>query len=201
MLKSISMINKRNYINKTIQIVIIMLSILMILSGCYRGGVELKNGFIFDSGNADPIPKYLCAYQSDYNEFDIGFVYLDFYFGGWFTSEIKYELQHESYPSFRLFFSNDQGEKYLIKEVKEQLVSEKYACYVAPTPQGSKIEVLFNHSETLRVPAHLFSEEEGRIYFSIYGANEKSPVNTEEKYLGGTGFNYRVVEGKVILSN
>ena len=168
---------------------------------------SLGNDFDLESGfkqsfHGEESPINYCAYRSKTNKFDIKHVTLDFYYGGYY--DIDYELQNTtSYPTFDIYFKDDQGNKYLVKHVEENFVSEKYSCDFVYDDDRNICEIKYNHSETLTIPAELFTKESGKIWFSIEGKNILAPETDRPQSLVITGICifYNVIDGEVVLSS
>lgn len=162
----------------------------------------LESGFK-QSFHGEESPINYCAYRSKTNKFDIKHVTLDFYYGGYY--DIDYELQNTtSYPTFDIYFKDDQGNKYLVKHVEENFVSEKYSCDFVYDDDRNICEIKYNHSETLTIPAELFTKESGKIWFSIEGKNILAPETNYSKSLVITGiciFYKKVENGQIVLSS
>ena len=109
------------------------------------GGLE--TGFK-PSGSMDsaPLPWSFCAFKSETNVFDIDDVTLDVYFGGNF-SEGVYTIREnsKSYPSFELYFENDQGKECFVKRIDENFISEKYSCEWICDKDWNLIEIKYNY--------------------------------------------------------
>ena len=92
-------------------------------------GAVLESGFKPSSSGEPSPPEDFCAYKSDTNEFDIDNVTLDFFFGGHYPSGVEFELTHgRNYPAFDLYFIDEDDNKFFIKHIEENFVSEKYSC-------------------------------------------------------------------------
>ena len=88
----------------------------------------LENGFKL-SNDADETPIFYCAYRSDKTEFNINDVTLDFYYGGYYYQGAEYELENaHDFPSFELYFTDNEGNKFFVKRVEENFVSDKYTA-------------------------------------------------------------------------
>ena len=164
-----------------------------------------KESSVLESGfkpsASDETSPYFAAYKSDKTEFDIDNVTLEFFYGGNYSPEIEFELEHGSnYPWFDIGFKNDEHDRVLIKRVEENFVSEKYRCRVILSENRETYEVKYNHSETITIPKEMFTKETGIIWFLTYGEN---PRDFEPKYqsLAGTYIHYKIVGDKVFLSN
>lgn len=164
-------------------------------------GAVLESGFKpSGSGAPSPAPNF-CAYKSDTNEFDIDNVTLDFFFGGYYQFGFECELTNgSSYPAFDLYFTAEDGNKFFIKHIEENFVSEKYSCEVTHDENWHITEIKYNHSEKLTIPSEIFTKEKGLIWFSIYSADANTVAQRVECIASVTIF-YQVADGKVILSS
>ena len=162
----------------------------------------LESGFK-QSFHGEESPVNYCAYRSETNKFDIKHVTFDFYYGGYY--DIDYELQNTtSYPTFDIYFKDDHGNKYLVKHVEENFISEKYSCDFVYEDDRNICEIKYNHSETLTIPAELFTKESGKIWFSIEGKNILAPETNNPRSLVITGiciFYKKVESGQIVLSS
>ena len=160
----------------------------------------LENGFK-PSNDADETPIFYCAYRSDKTEFNINDVTLDFYYGGYYYQGAEYELENaHDFPSFELYFTDNEGNKFLVKRVEENFVSDKYSCDLIYDNDWNVINVDFNHSEAVTIPKEIFTEDVGLIYFSIYSENAKE-LESQTKVIAGIGIYYKVIGEQVVLSN
>lgn len=160
----------------------------------------LENGFK-PSNSAEESPIDFCAYKSDTNEFEIDDVTLDFFFGGEYYMGVEYELSNgRSYPTFDLGFADEDGNNFFVKHIEENFVSDKYSCEVVCDENCDIAEIRYNHSEQITIPSEMFTKENGQIWFVIYGANVNE-IEQEYKCITGICIFYKVLNGKVILSN
>lgn len=163
----------------------------------------LESGFKPLAGSEETLFNF-CAYKSDTNEFDINDVTLDFYYGGYFYNGIEFALENDqNYPTFDLYFVNDQGDRCLVKHSEENFVSDKYSCEVVFDENGYMKEIKYNHSEQLTIPAELFTKQSGQIWLEIEGVNilETEPENRKDIFITGICIFYKVNNGQIILSS
>lgn len=147
-----------------------------------------------------PLPGRYCAFKSETNVFDINEVTLDVYFGGDFSDGIDTIRENsESFPSFELYFENDQGNECFIKRIEENFVSEKYSCDLVCDENWNLLEIKYNYHETLTIPAELFTKEKGMIWFVARGVNTHKPEDGLQN-IAGNVLLYEVKDGKVILT-
>ena len=178
--------------NGVYRVFLILMMVVLLATGCEQNSplppeesagtlsVGLEDGF--QSSNGDESPRYLCAYRSDKTEFDIDDVTLAFYYGGYYYNGAEYELENLSdFPYFDLYFSDDGGERYFVKRVEENFVSEKYNINFTYDENRSVIKRTFNHSEVIRINA---KEAEPRF-----------------RCIASIGVFYKVIGEKVVLSN
>ena len=179
-----------------LMVVILLLTSTLILASCGNKGLEA--GFYYTSiGNDDaPYPMFRCAYKSDKTEFDINDVTLTFYYGGLYSLYLQEERSSISYPGYELYFSNDWTElkKMLIKQVEDELISEKYRFTTKKFFCYNFCE--FNYFVELTIPKELFGNEEGVIWFSIYSRN----INNEDEIFETIDVYYKKDGDKIILS-
>ncbi|MBQ9760358.1 MAG: hypothetical protein IJW16_03295, partial [Clostridia bacterium] len=123
--------------NLFVRMVLILLILAMPLTSCAQTeptgqGTEesteatgIMDGFTV--GDGDESLCITCAYKSDKTVFDIDDVTLTFYYGGDFYDSLELELEKGyNIPWFELYFKDENGKKYFIRRVEENLVSEKY---------------------------------------------------------------------------
>ena len=194
------------------KLIVVLILISMVFTGCIPGGnigantgEGFQKGLKFSPINGDhTVPPSVandCACRSDKTEFNINFVILDFYYGGKFSENLEYEKQYtQDYPTFDLYFKDDDGNKVFVKRVFENFVSDKYRYHEIKNEYGYTVEKIFNHSEKLWIPKKLFNKEKGVIYFSLYGENHRY---SEPKYetIASMSICYKVVGNKVVLSS
>ena len=160
---------------------------------------SIESGFTLPNDGCET-SIFQCAYKSDKTVFDIDNVTLDFYYGGYYNPSVEYELIFTDIPSFELYFEDDGGEKYYIKQVEENFISEKYNCEFIDNGEYI-IDIIFNYSESITIPKEIFTKDSGYIYFTIYGKNVRNH-NPQTELITGIGFYYKVIGGgKVLLSN
>ncbi|MBE7088633.1 MAG: hypothetical protein E7370_03845 [Clostridiales bacterium] len=160
----------------------------------------LENGFKPCDGE-DETPIFYCAYRSDKTEFDIDNVTLDFYYGGYYYQGAEFELENaHDFPSFELYFEEDNGNNFFVKRVEENFVSDKYSCEVVYDENWHITEIRYNHSEQITIPSEVFTKENGQIWFEIHSANAND-IESEVKCITGISIFYQVSNGRVILSN
>lgn len=159
---------------------------------------SIKSGFQYSNGA--PLPSDFCAYSSDTNKFDIDNVSLTFFYGGWFSPDINFELENGiNIPEFDVYFGDSDHEPiYTIAHKNENYVSEKYRCRIT-SDESHLVIINFNYSEKITIPRSLFSEDQGVIRFCISGTD----VNAENpKYhiISLIYINYDVANEIVVLS-
>ena len=160
----------------------------------------LENGFRPSNSAADAPANY-CAYKSDTNEFNIDDVTLEFFFGGHYASGVEHELSHSrNYPTFELYFVDEEGNRYFVKRIEENFVSDKYSCEVVYDENWYITEIRYNHSEQITIPSEVFTKENGQIWFEIHSANAND-IEPEVKCITGISIFYQVSNGRVVLSN
>ena len=160
----------------------------------------LENGFK-PSNSAAEAPANYCAYKSDINEFNIDDVTLEFFFGGHYASGVEHELSHSrNYPTFDLYFVDEEGNRYFVKRIEENFVSDKYSCEVVYDENWYITEIRYNHSEQITIPSEVFTKENGQIWFEIHSANAND-IEPEVKCITGISIFYQVSNGRVVLSN
>lgn len=145
-----------------------------------------------------------CAYRSHTEKFDIHSVTLRFYYGGYYPNGIEYTLENEqSYPTFDLYFVNDEGDRYLAKHVEENFISEKYSCDIAYDDSRNIYEICYKHSEILTIPAELFTKQSGMIRFEVEGVNilEQGFENEKNLSIAEICIFYKVIDGEIVLSS
>ncbi len=202
-----------------------MLLIILTFTVCATG-CDLSNIFNFgekndneqddDSNISGPIYEIgYCTYKSDKTVFDIDDVTLDFYYSNKVMNQVGdlkflpgFVENAMSIPYFELFFVDEEENKYLIKRVEENFISEKYISKV--TFEDDLVENVFrptdikyNHSEAITIPKELFKKDKGVIKFEIRGLNIhfsdeiKSLRNID--YITSLDIAYKVEGDKVIL--
>ncbi len=176
-----------------VMLIIMILSVL-ILASCKRDGLEA--GFKSSIHGCEDVNLFSLAYKSDTNQFNISNVTLTFYYGGGYGDDIEYTRETTfNYPNFELYFYNDEQTHILVRRVEENLVSEKYRCWIG---RGSRR--VFNHSEELTIPKELFTKETGVISLGLFGADAR--INEEEpKLLSWINIYYKKDVDKITLSS
>ena len=157
----------------------------------------LEGGFNYPSLDALP-SNIFCGYRSEHSEFDINNVTLNFYYGCVFLTDLEYELTMKSYPNFEIAFQHENGEKFTVKKVDENLISEKYSCEAVWDENWYIVDMIFNHSESLTIPKELFINETGIIYLQIYGINQALDKNVIECIVS-TPIAYEKTGDKIVL--
>ena len=173
---------------------IIMISSVLTLVSCKGDGLEA--GFKMSIRGSGEVNLFSLAYKSDTDQFDINNVTLTFYYGVACEDDIEYVRKTRfNYPNFELYFYNDEQTHILARRVEENLVSEKYRCWIG---RGSRM--VFNHSEELTIPKELFTKETGVICLGLYGADART--NEEEpKLLNLIEIYYKKDGDKITLSS
>lgn len=166
-------------------------------------GFDLESGFR-QSFYGEESQSNFCAYRSETDKFDINHVALDFYYGGYYYNGVEFALENTmNCPTFDIYFTNDQGDKYLVKHVNENFVSDKYSCKLVYDDNLNNYEVKYNYAETLTIPAELFVKESGMIWLEIEGKNILEPDTDDPKslYITGICIFYNMSNGEVVLSS
>lgn len=192
--------------------ILILMMVVLLATGCEQNSplppeedagnpsVGLEDGFQSSNG-CDDSPRYLCAYRSDKTEFNIDDVTLVFYYGGYYYNGVEYELENlYDFPYFDLYFSDGGGERYFVKRVEENFVSEKYNIHFTYDENWNVVERTFNHSEVITIPKEIFKDESGRIYFAVYSANVREAA-PRFRSIASIGIFYKVIGEKVVLSS
>ena len=144
-----------------------------------------------------------CEYKSEKIEFDINDVSLEFSYGGYYSVYVE-DIRREivSIPWFNLCFENNSGNRVVVRRVDEEFISEKYDCTVAYDEQHYIDDIEYNYSEYITIPEELFTNEKGKIIFSIRGESMRDgEIIREEDVIVSIPIFYEVVDGKVILSS
>lgn len=174
-------LNKGKIVRGLFATLSLLLAFCMLLTGCGGKGLESE----FDESNGDMRPKYYCAYKSDTNKFSVNDVTLEFYYGGYFSDNLEHEREYTSnYPTFGLYFMNDEEDKICIRTVEENFKSEKYRCTPKENIFGNIIGWKFNHSEILTIPKELFTKGSGKITFAIYAEDVNAYKEDVNAYAG-----------------
>ncbi len=166
---------------------LIMLFTALTLSGCgiFYQGIEC--GFYYRDIRSD----FFCAYNTDKREFNIDDVTLTFYYGGNYklSNDGKYYATEElgtTCPNFELHFVNENGDRYLIRNIEEDFYSEKYMVtfndLLCPIPIT---KVTFQYSEDITIPSELFVSDSGYIRFCVGTQYPQNP-----NYFPSNGHNY-----------
>ena len=160
-------------------LLILLLASAVNFTACRNKGLEAG----FDQRGH--VPEFLCAYKSDKREFDIDDVILTFYYGG---------NKGIHLPSFELYFENEEGNEYLIKEIKnhnpeQYMVSIEYKRILF-IYDGT---ITFTYGEILKIPKELFVNDKGYIRFCM-----KS--NDVEDFWSSQIVYYKVKGNTVLLS-
>lgn len=177
-----------------------------------KKGTEGGYGFGYYSGDGCESPPGYAAFSSDKDSFDINDVTLTFYYGDSYSSGVEADLSFRSYPIFDVYFTHfNQGkyDKYLVKHVEENFVSEKYRCflthdYIYAIYYGGYVldivDVQYNHSEEFTIPKEVFIKESGVIFFRVKGDNVRDN-DPRMEHMAGIDIYYKIVDGRVILSD
>ena len=177
---------------KIIGVLLILFTFASSLSGCSLPDIfnheepkakdVFQRGFYIEnsSGNVEPIEQ--CAYKSNTNIFDIGDVTLTFGFG-WIYSGSPYRSNENEKPSFPdgfdLYFSNSNNQSVLIKHIDDNFGSLDYAINSNHLWNDEhtcilSTERVYAHTEVLTIPAELFANSNGTIWFLVKGEDVKS---------------------------
>ncbi|MBO5715462.1 MAG: hypothetical protein J6S23_03600 [Clostridia bacterium] len=200
--------NKTKLIARLILVVILLTSTLT-LASCGNKGLE--NGF----NPKGRLNTFMCAYKSDKTEFDIDDVTLTFYYGGHYWDYISGQKvdysENLECECFELYFENENGDIYLIKKVEENFISDKYLI----TPDYKNYDLLFfyysdmtpifSHSEEIKIPRELFTDESGTIVFKICSkelvyVSNRDYVDDDSYVITGISIHYKKSGDKIILS-
>lgn len=158
-----------------------------------RAGFEILNNCIDST-------SFLIACESDTKEFDINNVQLIFYYGGLYPSGIESELENaRNYPSFEIWLSNNEEKRILVKQMEENLVSEKYSYNVIFNNEYNVTEAAFNHSELITIPSELFTQNSGYVDFTIYSENILEE-DSQFELLNYIRFHYERIEDTILLT-
>lgn len=178
----------------------LLLAFCMLLTGCGGNGVQnvLDSSSTLDSAAYN---RHMCAYKSDKTEFDINDVTLELSYGCYFINDVEWELEHsgESFSFHELYLESMDGNRFFIKRIDEDLISEKYRISRLYDENDYFVEWKFNYSEMITIPKEVFADEYGRIAFRVYGENTVG-YNPLYKLLSSAGFSYKVFGDKVVLS-
>ena len=195
-------------LRKTIGFILVVLTLISAITGCSQQEKGLEGGFYKQNGEGLQCPSHAltCAYRSDRTEFDIDDVTITFYYGGTWGGDIESISGAFDYPSFSLVFRNDESQYYLIREVNENLVSEKYRHIMHYDRQddGSYlVSESYNHSEEITIPKELFTKTTGCIDFCVFSQNIADPFFTTIGEECRVHIYYKQIksQGKVILSD
>ena len=167
-----------------VMLIILLLTSALSLGACGNKGLEA--GFVWRN-HPDSTSDYFCAYKSDKREFDINDVTLTFYYGGHYGIE---------YPSFELYFENENNDIYLIKKVDDHN-PEDYLIDTDYKKLFAKDKRVFNHSEIITIPKELFINDNGYILFVLAYEYEQ---NMKPDRLATIGILYEKRGDKIFLS-
>ncbi|MGM9680136.1 MAG: hypothetical protein ACI3XR_01375 [Eubacteriales bacterium] len=163
----------------------------------------LNVGFLFPDGCASS--GAYTGYRSDSSRFNPDDVTLTFYFGSKFYDDLDFERESVmDVREVKLYFVNDDGDQYFIRQTKDWYVSEEYRCI----PIWENIEnvakivgVEYNHSEVITIPRELFTKPSGYIVFKVMGDNLLDEYENAERTLNSVIIYYSLLEdGSVLLS-
>lgn len=194
------------------RVLLILITFSIFVTGCEQLGINLpgKNKDTVSSGvesgfkpsSSDETSIFSCAYKSDKTEFDINDVTLDFYYGVHYYESAEYFRENIcDIPYFEVVFTTDDHDKFVVKRVEENLISEKYRCEYIRDENLQLIEIKYNYWETLTIPAEIFTEESGVIYFGFRGDDIRVQNPEFRETGGGKAIFYKVKGDKVILSS
>ena len=155
------------------RLLLLILILSLALTSC---GQAIDNGFAegFNphGGCDDSLPHYL-AILSERSIYPVDDVLVTYYYGLQMSPNIDTERKQGLYYSEgELYFTNDNSDVYFIRRTDEPLTSEEYRVNV----YYESNKLVFNHSETLKIPRELFVGESGFIRLEIrakeYNFNE-----------------------------
>ena len=168
---------------------LIMLFTALTLSGCFSK-YKLEDGMKLE--NKDYIKNYFCGYTSETNTFNVDDVTLTFYYGYGTCDNLPY---------FKIYFENEVGDVYLIKEITEYEPDEYDTVWNSTGIIDLHPDMEYNHSEKITIPKELFANESGYILFVLatnpeyqVALNDTTGVLRERKIC------YQIKDGKVLLS-
>ena len=179
----------KNILKKSIGGMLILITLFFTFTSCDETNTELDDGLkVGFEYSGDESPAFIAAYESDTRVFDIDDVTLTFYYGHIFgktEEEVEHYRNHGvNYPSFDLYFEDENGTRYLIRHIDENFVSTKYHCTWVVDDSWNITDIDYNYSETITMLKELFVKEKGWISFSIYGTNVNSFERQEERITG-----------------
>ena len=182
---------KKTLIKITKRVVLMILILSLALTGCAQGEEGFELGF------TSPLidhPNVLAAVKSTSKLFDLDSVEIEFSFGIECISGIIYEQQHgKYYETAKLYFVNDEGTEYFIKNTEDIFTSETYNIYA----NDGRFD--FNHSEIFKIPPHLFEKETGRIDFEVRSIDLNSKDSKCKTVTSVYVFYKKTKDGKVAL--
>lgn len=194
------------------RVLLILITFSIFVTGCEQLGIKIpgrdkdtvssgvESGF--KPSSSDEMNPFHCAYKSDKMEFDINDVTLDFYYGVHYYESAEYFRENIcDIPYFEVVFTTDDHDKFVVKRVEENLISEKYRCEYIRDENLQLIEIKYNYWETLTIPAEIFTEESGVIYFGFRGDDIRVQNPEFRETGGGKAIFYKVKGDKVILSS
>lgn len=192
-----------------LRVLLILLTLLLLVTGCEQPAQNpdgdassddagLEVGFKSTAGGCE-MPNFEIAYRSPKAKFDIDDVTLEFFFGGYYPSNLEGYLERESIPSFEVCFMDERGKKIVVQLVDENLIAEKYRCTLVYDENRKFVEKTFNHSETLTVPKEIFLKETGYFYFQIRRPFSDEPDSLKQ-VIAGKCIHYKKAGDTVTLS-
>ena len=143
-----------------------------------------------DRGTGSSPIGFWVACKSDTNEFDIENVVLTFSWG--FTIPDSY-----SYSVYEISFVNDENKEVIIRQVEDDLNSEKYSVSIYTDPESKNSQIQYNYSEDIKIPAELFSKDKGEITFCICVPDDAISMYVTLNYIT---LIYKKSDDKIILS-
>lgn len=205
--------NAAKRVNKIYKVLLILLIVSMSFTGCMLTNTSegLEHGFKFFGigGESCESNPFCCGYKTDRTEFDIDDVKIDLYYGCYYGDFVESILENAmNIPSFDIYAATwdeenrEYDNKYLIRHVEENFVSEKYNCEIVCRKFliWQTTEIIYNHYETIKIPKEAFVNGNGEISILIYGTDIHGGYPTE-KLITGTTLYYSLVDGKATLSN
>ena len=120
---------------------------------------------------------------------------------GWRIRETR------SVPRARLFVGNSlETERYLAREFDDYL-SDEYRSYIEYGADGKLSNVVCNHTETVAVPAELFTGKKGAVYLVLesyscnYSYQESLGSGETGESISGVVIYYKIQGDNVMLSS
>lgn len=186
---------------KSIGFILLVFNVLTLMASCKSK--ELRGGCFLSSTSSGPSPSTVTGYYAEANVFDWDNVKIDFLYGILFYDNSGYTVENASYDikilSYETLHGNNVAKEFFIKNVQEDLFTEKYLYD----------KYHDGHVEEISIPKEAFVNDVGRISINVFVkrmifnkdcyCNDECLGHDEERWLTEHIY-YKVRNNKVVLS-